>query len=164
MPPTRESKATGFEGTGAAASRLNRYSIRIGWQFATNSYRCSPEPLHVALGLLLRGLADLVGDLGADLAVEQVLEGEPRAGQIEENLIEAALRVRLGGRPVLRSAAISGACSSSTVRISLRGAIPLSRAVFSIRSNSSGARRTVYGISGIGLLFIRSRRTRRILQ
>jgi hypothetical protein len=44
---------------------------------------------------LLRSLADLIGDLGADLAIEQMLERQPRAGQIEENLIESALRARL---------------------------------------------------------------------
>ena len=49
--------------------------------------------MHVLLRFLLRGLADLVGHLGADLVIEQMLEREAGAGQIEENLIEAALRV-----------------------------------------------------------------------
>lgn len=39
---------------------------------------------------------------------EQVLEREPDAGEIEENLIECALRVPLASRTVLLSAAISG--------------------------------------------------------
>ena len=49
--------------------------------------------MHVALGFLLRGLADLVGGFGADLVIEQMLEREPGAGEIEENLIEAAVLV-----------------------------------------------------------------------
>ncbi|MFZ1123266.1 MAG: hypothetical protein WAN81_23825, partial [Candidatus Binataceae bacterium] len=55
----------------------------------TNSYRSSPEPVHVLLGFLLGSLADLIGNLGADLMIEQMLEREPGAGEIEQNLIEA---------------------------------------------------------------------------
>ena len=55
----------------------------------TDSYRSSPEPVHVAFGFLLRSLADLVGRFGADLMIEQMLEREPGAGEIEKNLIEA---------------------------------------------------------------------------
>jgi hypothetical protein len=55
----------------------------------------------------LGGLADLVGDLGADLAIEQVLEREPGAGEIEENLIEAWVLVRFVDRPAGVRAAIS---------------------------------------------------------
>src|SRR5712692_7722869 len=128
MPPRSESKAAGFVDTGAAASRLNRNSIRIGWLFATNSYRCSPEPLHVALGFLLGGLADLIGDLGADLAIEQMLEREPGAGEIEENLIESALRVRLAGRCVLLNAAFPAeALGEHSVDQFARRDSPLSR-------------------------------------
>jgi hypothetical protein len=56
---------------------------------------------------LLCSLADLVGDLGADLVIEKVLEREPSAGQIEENLVEAALLVRFAGQPILPSAVLS---------------------------------------------------------
>ena len=100
-PPTRESRAAGSKPEAQQHSRRKRDSIRIGWQFATNSYRSSPEPVDVLLGFLLRSLADLIGRLGADLVVEQMLEREPGAGQIEQNLIEAALRVRSGWRTVL---------------------------------------------------------------
>jgi hypothetical protein len=55
----------------------------------------------------LGGLADLVGDLGADLVIEQVLEREPGAREIEENLIEAWVLVRFVDRPAGVRAAIS---------------------------------------------------------
>jgi hypothetical protein len=72
-----------------------------------NSYRSSPEPLHVALGLLLRSPADLVCGLGADLVIEQVLEREPGAGDIKENLIEAWALVGFVDRPVETRVTIS---------------------------------------------------------
>ena len=40
--------------------------------------------------------------------IEQMLESEPGAREIEENLIKAWVLVRRAGRPVLLSAAISG--------------------------------------------------------
>ena len=39
--------------------------------------------------------------------IEQMLEREPGAGEIEQNLIEAGLLVRFAGSPVRMSAAIS---------------------------------------------------------
>jgi hypothetical protein len=37
------------------------------------------DPLHVTLGFGLSGLSNLIGHLGADLVIEQVLKGEARA-------------------------------------------------------------------------------------
>ena len=97
--------------------------------------------------------------------VKQMLEREPGAGQIEENLI----RVRVAGSPGSPTCPAERRDLRRSARRAQRGSVcgarfPSLCAVFSIRSNSSGARRTVYGISGIGLLFISSRRTRRTLQ
>ena len=47
------------------------------------------------LGFGLGGLADLVGNLGAELLVEEVLEGEPGAAEIEQDLVESALLIGL---------------------------------------------------------------------
>jgi hypothetical protein len=48
------------------------------------------------MGFLLGGLADLVGDFGADLVIEKVLEDEPGACEIKKNLVEARLLIRFG--------------------------------------------------------------------
>jgi hypothetical protein len=63
---------------------------------AACSARLPPEPS-----------ADLIGDFGADLVVEQVLEGEPRASQVEEDLIESSILTRFGGGSVRMGAALS---------------------------------------------------------
>jgi len=55
----------------------------------------------------LGGLADLICDLGANLVIEQMLEREPGAGEIEENLIEAWVLVGFVDRPAETRATIS---------------------------------------------------------
>jgi len=67
----------------------------------------------------LGGLADLICDLGANLVIEQMLEREPGAGEIEENLIEAWVLVGFVDRPAETRATIS----TEGARRVLRGSI-----------------------------------------